>query len=141
MADFILMEGDTVQFDPTFGMAVVVVQPGKLTGSGPATLQQKKFCVAGDEAQVAVPGCMYTTSVHAIPGTGTLKIAALGGDQKATKTNSGGKPILLKGTKFQAKFEVQNPAKQPPPTNTPDPTPMHAGTGQFITQNGIFQAT
>lgn len=141
MGDFILMEGDTVQFDPTFGIAVVAVVPGKLTGSGPATLQQKKVCVAGDELQVAVAGCTYTTAAHAIPGTGTLKILALGGDQKATKTNSGGKPILLKGSKFQAKFEVQNPAKQPPPANTPDPTPIHAGTGQFITQNGIFQAT
>ena len=141
MGDFILMEGDTVQFDPTFGIAVVVVHPGKLTGSSAATLQQKKICVVGDELQVAVVGCTYTTSVHAIPGTGTLKIAALGEDQKAAEMKFSGKPVLLKGSKFQAKFEVQNPAKQPPPANTPDPTPMHAGPGQFITQNNSFQVT
>lgn len=139
MSDFILTDGDTVQFEATFGVAVVTGAPGRLTGSGPATLQQKKVCVAGDETQVAVAGT-YTTAAHAIPGTGTLKISALGGDQKATKTNSGGKPILLKGGKFQAKFEVQIPAQQLP-SNESDKTQIYEGTGQFITQNGIFVAT
>lgn len=142
MGDFILIEGDKAMFEPAFGAATVVVQPGNMQGSGPSTLSGKKVCVDGDEKKVAVAGCMYTTATHSIPGTGTLKIAGLGGDQKATKTNSGQKPVLLKGSKFQASFEVQNPAKQPPPSGgppIPDPTPKYSGFGSFVTTNTLFQ--
>src|SRR5947208_1288818 len=107
MPDFILIEGDKAVFQPTFGAAAVVVRPGDLKGSGPATLDGKKLCVDGDEAKVEVPGCMYTTPQYSIPGTETLKIAALAGNQKAQKTETGGKPVLLKGGTFTAKFEVQ----------------------------------
>ena len=37
------------------------------------------------------------TLSHSIPGTGTLKIASLADNQKATKTKTGGKAVLLKG--------------------------------------------
>lgn len=111
MADFILIEGDTVSFLPSFGAAVVVPQPGKLGGSGPGTLKGKKLCVEGDEGDVSVAGCTYMTPQYCIPGTGTLKIASLAGDQKAKKTNTGGKAVLLKGKKFTAKFEVQTLAQ------------------------------
>lgn len=139
MGDFILAEGDKAIFDPAFGAAVVVVRPGDVKATGPATLGEKKLCVAGDEALVAVPGCVYTTASHSIPGQGTLKILALGGDQTAQKTSSGGKPVLLKGSKFQAKLEVQGPAKTP--SGVPDPAPMHAGTGSFVTMNAKLQGT
>jgi hypothetical protein len=52
MSDFILMDGDQAIFMPMFGAAVVVVQPGKLAGSGPATLGGKTICVEGDESKV-----------------------------------------------------------------------------------------
>ena len=84
---------------------------------------------------------MYTTPVYSVPGMGTLKIAALGGDQKAQKTNSAGKPMLLKGSIFTAKFEVQSPAKMPPPASTPDATPQYSGTGNFQTTNTKWQGT
>ena len=42
MPDFILLEGDQAIFLPNFGVAVVVVKPGKLKGSGPATRGGKK---------------------------------------------------------------------------------------------------
>ncbi len=138
MPDFILIEGDQAMFMPNFGAAVVVVQPGDLKGSGPATINGKKICVDGDESKVSVPGCTYMTPQYSIPGTGTLKIAALAGDQKAKKTNTGGKPVLLKGGNFTAKFEVQSPAKQPPPgpgSPIPDSTPQYSGNGMFITTN------
>lgn len=144
MIDFILVEGDKAFFLPNFGPAVVVVQPGKLTGSGPATLMGKKICVDGDEKQVSVPGCTYITPQYSIPGTGTLKIAALAGNQKASKTATGGKVVLLKGTNFTAKFEVQNPAKQPPPgpgSPIPDATPQYSGQGMFVTTNTKFRGT
>lgn len=144
MTDFILIEGDKANFLPNFGAAVVVVRPGDLKGSGPATLNGKKICVDGDEKKVSVPGCTYMTPQYSIPGTGTLKIAALAGDQKATKTKTGGKAVLLKGGNFTAKFEVQNPAKQPPPgpgSPIPDPTPQYSGNGMFITTNFKFCGT
>jgi hypothetical protein len=142
MGDFILIQGDKANFLPNFGAAVVVVMPGDLKGSGPATLNGKKVCVDGDEKQVSVPGCTYMTPQYSIPGTGTLKIAALAGNQKAQKTNTGGKPVLLKGGNFTAKFEVQNPAKQPPlgpGSPIPDATPQYSGSGMFITTNSKFQ--
>jgi hypothetical protein len=144
MEDLILIDGDQVIFLPPFGAAVVVPQPGKLEGSGPATLKGKKLCVEGDEGKVSVPGCMYMTPQYCIPGTGTLKIDALAGDQKAKKTNTGGKVVLLKGKQFTAKFEVQGPAMQPPPgpgPPIPDPTSQYSGNGMFVTTNTLFKGT
>jgi len=141
MADIILFEGDTVMFIPAFSPAIVVVQPGKLEGSGPATINGKKICVDGDESKVSVAGCTYMTPQYSIPGTGTLKIAALAGNQVAKKTQTGGKPVLLKGGNFTAKFEVQSPAQQPPPgpgAPIPDATPQYSGNGMFISNNLKF---
>jgi len=144
MSDTILQDGDIANFIPAFGAAVVVVQPGKLRASGPATINGKKICVDGDEKSVEVPGCMYMTPVYSIPGTGTLKIQALNGDQLAKKTNTGGKAMMLKGSQFDAVFEVQSPAKQPPPgpgAPVPDGTPKYSGKGSFIPANMIFTGT
>jgi Contractile injection system spike tip protein len=144
MADFILIDGDKAIFLPSFGPAVVVVRPGDLKGSGPATFTGKRICVDGDEKRVAVPGCVYMTPVYSIPGTGTLKISALAGDQKASKTSTGGKAVLLKGSQFTARFEVQSPAQQPPPgpgPPIPDAMPQYTGSGMFVTTNFKFQGT
>jgi hypothetical protein len=144
MPDFILIEGDKAMFMPNFGAAIVVVRPADLKGSGPATLHGKKLCVDGDEKNVSVPGCTYMTPQYSIPGTGTLKISALAGNQKATKTKTGGKAVLLKGGTFTAEFEVQSPAKQPPPgpgSPIPDSTPKYTGMGQFLTTNLKFQGS
>lgn len=143
MSDFILIEGDQAIFMPNFGAAVVVVQPGELKGSGHGTLNGKKICIDGDEQDVSVPGCMYMTPVYSIPGTGTLKIASLAGDQKATKTKTGGTEVLLKGSNFTAKFEVQSPAQQPAPPSAPipDATPEYSGSGMFVTTNTKFRGT
>lgn len=144
MTDYILLHGDKANFLPNFGPATVVVRPGDLQGSGPATLNGKKLCVDGDEKQLSVPGCMYFTPQYSIPGTGTLKIASLAGNQKATKTKTGGKAVLLKGGNFTARFEVQSPAQQPPSgpgSPIPDPTPQYSGSGMFITTNFKFQGT
>jgi len=142
MDDFVLLDGDQASFLPHFGTAVVVVRPVALKGSGPCTLNGKKVCVVGDEAAVSVPGCTYSTPQYSIPGTGTLKISALAGDQKSTQTTTGGRAPLLKGSKFTASFEVQNPAKQPPPgpgAPIPDPTPRYVGQGEFVTTNGALK--
>ena len=144
MTDFVLIEGDKANFLPNFGPAVVAVRPGNLQGSGPSTLNGKKLCVDGDEKKVSVPGCIYVTPQYSIPGTGTLKIASLAANQKAKKTQTGGKPVLLKGSAFNAEFEVQSPAQQPPPgpgAPIPDSTPKYTGQGMFMTANTKFQGS
>lgn len=144
MSDFILIDGDQAVFMPNFGAAVVVVQPGNIQGSGPAKLDSKGLCVDGDEASVSVPGCTYMTPQYSIPGTGTLKIDSLAADQVAQKTNTGAKPVILKGGNFTAKFEVQSPAQQPPPgpgSPIPDATPSYSGSGMFVTTNTKYRGT
>jgi hypothetical protein len=136
MADFVLIDGDKAMFLPAFGQAIVTVKPGQLKGSGPGTIGGKRICVAGDESSVSVPGCMYIAGPFSIPGSGTIKIDRLAGNQTAQKTNTGGKAVLLKGGNFTAKFEVQSPALQPTLAGpVPDSTPSYSGQGMFIPGN------
>lgn len=144
MSDLMLIDGDQAVFLPVFGAAIVVVQPGRLRGSGPATVGGKKICVDGDESSVSVPGCTYMTPQYSIPGVGTLKIQQLAANQKAQHSRTGGKLVLLKGAMFTAKFEVQVPAMQPPPGPSapiPDGSPSYSGQGQFISTNLKARAT
>ncbi len=143
MADFILIDGDQATFLPAFTPAIVVVQPGVLTGGGAATFNGKPVCVEGDEGSVEVPGCTYIAGSFVIPGVGTLKIQALGGDQVASKTRSGQKKVLLLGSTFTAVFEVQSPAMMPVPLAppVPDPVPSYTGSGMFVTTNTKFQGS
>ena len=141
MGDFILTDGDKAQFESSFGKANVVVKPGTLKGSGSGTIGGKKISVEGDESSVSVPGCMYMAGPYVIPGTGTLKIDSLADDQIAEKTQTGGKAVLLKGGSFNATFEVQNPAKQPPKGPSPpepDSTSSYSGKGSFVNSNEKF---
>lgn len=136
MADHLLLDGDTALFQPTFGAATVVVQPGTLRASGPATQAGRKLCVAGDEASVSVPGCAYVTPSCPIPGTGTLEIAALAADQTAAKPFTGRTAVLLVGSAFTARFTIQSPAQQPTAAGpVPDPNPQYSGSGSFVTTN------
>jgi hypothetical protein len=146
LPDFILINGDTVNFEPAFenGTVTVTVRPGKMIASGPATLNGKKLCVVGDEGNVFVPLCPYITNQHTIPGMGTLLIKELAANQKAKKTKSGSKLVILKGGNFTAEFQVVVPAQQPPPgpgSPIPDATPKYTGSGSFITTNTKFQGS
>ena len=109
----------------------------QLKATGPATIGGKKICIDGDEKQVEVPGCTYVAPPYVIPGVGTLKIDSLAGDQKASHSNVAGKLMLLKGSNFTAKFEVQSPAQLPAPPGppVPDGSPSYIGQGQFIPAN------
>lgn len=142
MGDKVLTDGDMVAFMPMFTPAIVVVQPGRIPGSGPAVIGGRKICVDGDEGKVSVPGCAYMTPSHPIPGIGTLKIASLAADQKAGTVKTGGKQVLLKGSLFTAKFEVQSPAQQPTAAGpVPDATPQYSGQGQFLPVNQQVSAS
>ncbi|NET44640.1 hypothetical protein [Okeania sp. SIO2B3] len=142
MADFILITGDKANFNPTFGIATVNVRPGDLIGTGKSKINQKLVCVDGDEKNVIVPGCLYKTAQHTIPGVGMIFIESLAGNQKAKKTKSGGKPVLLKGALFNAKFKVLAPAQQPStPNPIPDTTLEYLGNGTFMTTNMKVKGT
>ena len=137
---------EKLEINPTFEQAIVTVLPGSLIGSGKDKINQQLVCVDGDEKKVMVPGCPYMTPQYSIPGVGMLSITSLAGNQKAQKTKSGGKPVLLKGATFQAKFQVMVPAQQPPappaiPSPIPDATPQYSGTGTFITTNLMVKGT
>lgn len=141
MADFVLQDGDKVIFMPAFGAAMVVVKPGKISGSGPAMLNGKKACVAGDEKGVSVPGCLYTAGSFVTPGNGTLKIEMLKPEHKSKKVKVKAKEALLKGKgNFMAVFEVQGKAIDPS-TGSPDPVPKYSGQGKFISSNIKTSAT
>src|SRR6476660_2379823 len=142
MSDYAILDGDQAVFTPAFGAAVVVVRPGRMMASGMTSLMGKKVCLKGDETKVMVPGCTYITPVYSIPGVGTLKINALGGNQTSKRTKSGGRAVIVKGSTFTAVFEVQTPAQQPPKGPTPpvpDATPQYSGNGSFITTNTKFK--
>jgi len=138
MADFILCDGDIVNFFPQFGSATIIQNPlGKLSSSIKVKYNNS-VCVKGDEANVVVNGCMYISPPFTIPGIGKLSISALSADQIAKKTKAVGKAVLLKGGQFTAKFEVTQPAQFiPPPPATPqtDPITEYSGFGVFITTN------
>lgn len=135
-----LVDGDTVIFLPAFGPAIVAVRPGSLSGSGPAKIGGRPACVEGDESKVSVPGCTYFTPQYLFPGVGTLKIQSLGPDQQTQTSQTGGKPMLLKGSSFTASFEVESPAQQPPP-GPPDTMLTYTGSGMFVTSNAAVRAS
>jgi len=136
MSDCIIQSGDTAQFLPAFGQAVVTPMPGVISGSGArCPVTQKPICLEGDEKSVIVSGCAYVSGPYVIPGTGMLKILALAPNQRALRTRSGGKAVILKGQQFEALFQVMTPAQMPPILSTPDPVPIYMGKGFFVTTN------
>ena len=140
MADFIIIDGDQVNFLPTFGAAIAVPLPGTISGSGEATLNGKKVCIEGDESSVEVQNVPYVAPPY-VGGMGSLKIVSLAGDQVAKQTNSGKKKIILKGSQFDAKLEVTAKGTDPS-TGSPDPMSEYSGgKGMFITSNTKFSGT
>ena len=141
--DHVLIDGDQAIFLPMFGVATVVVQPGRLRASGQAKLGGKALCIVGDESSVSVPGCMYMTPIYVIPGVGTLEIAKLADDQQATDSCNGGTALMLRGTQFDARFKVDTAAQMPPPgpgKPIDDTLKQYDGKGLFVTTNVKFRS-
>jgi hypothetical protein len=143
MTDLIMVDGDTVTFMPSFGLATVVPIPTTISTSAATTkVGSKGPCLEGDEKNVQSAGCLYTTATHTLPGTGTLKIDKLNSDQVTTKTTIEGKKVILKGSTFDAVFEVQAGAKtssSPPVLDTV--TKYSGGKGSFVPTNATVFAT
>ena len=138
MSDLIIVDGDTVNFLPTYGAAVVVPIPTTIMGTASKTkVTGKPACLEGDEKNVQSPGCMYVAGGYVIPGTGTLKIDKLNGDQLTTRTVIESKKAILHGSMFDAVFEVQSPAQMPTSGGpVPDSTPKYSGgKGMFVPSN------
>jgi len=73
----------------------------------------------------------YISPPFVTPGMGTLTLIITPANT-ALRTLSG-KPLLIKGTPFQAIFTVTMPAMQPTPAGpVPDPLVVKPGTAQFI---------
>jgi Contractile injection system spike tip protein len=139
--DYVLLNGDQANFETSFVAATVEVKAGVLSASGSATLGTQKLCVKGDEKSVKVSDCSYTTTTYSTPGTGTLEIASLEKDHTSTKSQAGGKALMLVGGAFKATFKVVKPATQPTSPFTPDDTTEYSGSGTFLTTNSQLQAT
>lgn len=137
MTDEILRTGDQAIYEAVFNPALVKVQPGTLTGTGrPVKIIQQAVCVQGDEASATVPGCAYVSGGFTVPGVGVLSISSLGADQLSPHCRSGGKPLLRRGTRFTASFQVTVPAQMPTPGGSvPDPISLYTGVGRFETGN------
>jgi hypothetical protein len=133
--DNYIVAGDQVVFLPNFGQAIITPIPGVMSSSATKTnVTMKPVCLEGDEKKVVVSGVAYISGSFVTPGTGTLTIQQLGGDQKSMKTKIEGKAPILKGTMFTAKFQVMSPAMQPnpPAPPVPDPVVTYMGQGMFV---------
>jgi hypothetical protein len=139
--DLAVIHGDQAIFDPSFPPATVAAPPGVISGSSADKCGGLVVCVEGDESTVVVTGAVYFTPSFPIPGAGTLTIESLNVDQKAVKATSNGRKVILKGTKFRARFQVSAPAQVTTPSGTtPDPNPIYSGTGSFVTTNTKLKA-
>lgn len=133
MSDYLLKDGDIAQFDPAFANRTLI-QPaqGKLRASGHATVGGKRVCVLGDEASVVVQNVSYAIPGYS-PGKGVLTIKSLQADQQARVTSSGGKKVLLRGSRFVAQLAPTQPAMSTGTPSTPEPNlAPTVGTGSFI---------
>ncbi|MFJ4806973.1 hypothetical protein [Streptomyces murinus] len=142
MGDFVIRTGDTLTVTIPGAMIPNLATPVPLVGSS-AKMKVEKMsaCLEGDELpeSLKIP-LVYTTADCTVPGSGTLTLT-LTPANKTAKTKCEGKAILIKGGDFTAKFDAtSSPAKQPPPSNTPDPQLVKNGTAKFTTSNQTTKA-
>ena len=148
MSSFVVVHGDTVKFEATFGTATLTVVPPltlttTITGTGSKLTSDAIACVEGDEASATLAGVSYSASGFA-GGTGTLTIKQLASDQLAQKLTLGGKKVggkklILVGSKFDATFTVMTPGTNS--SGSSDLTKTYSGKGSFSTSNAKLEST
>lgn len=139
MSEWVVISGDIVKFDPVFGDRTVISPPTTISGTGKASINNRKICIEGDEQRVRVMNVPYTTASHSVPGTGTLTIMTLDASQKAKKTVCT-QVVIIEGQKFKAQFLPTQPALTPPPASSPDLSTPSMGTGSFKTTQRSVKA-
>lgn len=143
-ADFVIKTGDQILV--TINPPCVVpplAAPQPLVGSASKVfVLQVPACLEGDELAPTLKAPLpYTSPPFAIPGMGQVELT-LGGTNKTSTTKAEGKPLLIKGSPFTAKFSVKAPATfvTPAGVTQTDPMSTYTGTAQFITTNAIVKA-
>jgi len=140
--DFIIRTGDMIQITiPPPALVPMIMAPVPLIGTSTnVTATGPLICLQGDELPPMIRGPLpYTAPPFVTPGVGTLTLILT--PTNFTLQTKNGKPILIKGTPFQAIFNVSAPAMQPTPAGPiPDPMVVKPGTAQFITTNFVVKA-
>ena len=117
MGQLIIVNGSKIIVPPTFSAYILIAPPTlTLEGTGHATVGGQHVCQEGDENKVSAT-CSYTTGAFTIPGTVTITIS----EAKSAPYVSSLKPVIT-APQWKVKCTKKNPAKQPPPSNTPDPS-------------------
>ena len=137
MAFNILVDGDEAMFGAAVGPATVVARSGKLASTENVKIGGKAVCVLGDENQVLVSGINYSQGGFA-GGNGMLQVNKFLPQQHGVTVKVGGKPVLLQGNQFIAKFTPQAKAMQPAgPSMIPDPLPQYVGPAPVFGKNTL----
>lgn len=142
-ADIVMRTGDQIQITiPPPAIVPEIEAPVPLAGtSTDVIVMGTPACLQGDELppELRMP-LTYTAPPFTVPGTGTLSVTLAPANLTRNTSNSG-KPLLLRGSTFQAMFTVDSPATQPTPAGpVPDPLIEKPGTAQFISTNQTVQA-
>ncbi len=139
MSDFVIVNGDTLTVN--FGTTVIpqAQAPQPLSGSSPDFfVKSSQVCRQGDEIPPSLRGSLlYTDGAFSVPGQGTLAVSP----KTTTVLKNGGIALLLKGTQFDAKFTVTQPATTPTTPPTSDPVSSKSGTASYTTRNDILTAS
>ncbi|MCP5052982.1 MAG: hypothetical protein GY940_37785 [bacterium] len=133
--DLIIVNCNMLEFDASTFLPLTPIPPMAkwiITASGQSMAGGLPVCIDGDESSVVKPHG-YNTSSFPIPGAGNFEITALGGDQTAPNTEDSNKPVIIKGSVFDAKFTVNSKAKLPTPKGPEeDPMATYTGKGKFV---------
>ncbi|WP_455872279.1 hypothetical protein [Serratia proteamaculans] len=140
MMSLVIVNGDNLEFDKMFGnRQVTITGIAKISGSGHATIGNKKMCVLGDEKKVMLPAT-YSIAGYSAPGQGMVTITALNGTQFIPTCTSIA-PLITEGQgTFSALFTPTVPAIGPPPSNVPDVPAPTPGTGKLKHSQGYVKA-
>ncbi|MBD8109118.1 hypothetical protein [Erwinia persicina] len=137
MSTMVIIDGDPLQFSAQFGDSTVTPTGSlRISGSGEATIAEKKICIVGDEKKVSV-AATYIKGAFTTPGKGTLTIVSLAADQQAAFATAQ-TPIIVRGSQFSAQFTPETPAQNP--GGQPAPMTPAAGTGTFTNMQSFVTA-
>jgi hypothetical protein len=138
MSDYVLIDGDKAIFRPRSARPLVVVQPGKLAASGPATLGGARRLRRRRREQRVVPGCMYMTPAHdprhRHPRDRRPRRRPQGPEDEApaaSRCSSSAAPSPP-ASRSRAPPSSHRPAPAAP---IPDAAPEYSGSGFFVTTN------